>query len=379
MNEIEKLVYQLILPDGICPGLSVAFGDATKCFQKQIGTDGDNKMLDGTTLFDLASITKFFLAIIYLKLHEKEIVNVNDSIETYSEKYVNIGSLIIADLLSYNVKLSTRKRIDMCDSFEEANSMIYEIQGSYSDIQLYSDMPSIVLAKLLHDATGKTFGDWMQKIIIEPLRLYDTGWDYNFLERKKCCSYDNEMWIIDGQVVNKYNPLGIPNDPKARILSNGGKELNGNAGLFSSTNDIIKIAQALINGEILSQESILALSEGNGWDRMGEKQSFGYQCYRKYFDINQTEVPFFLSNNAIATSGFTGCYLMIDPINRVFAFIGGNRLNNCVSKCNSEVKEENGYFILNGMRYRSSVNYVYQRDCLRDCICARALQQMKEK
>lgn len=377
MSEIEKLIYQLILPDGICPGLSVAFGDGENYFQKQIGFDGSDKLLDNTTLFDLASVSKFFLAIIYLKLQERNIISISKSIDTYSEKYINIGNLSISDLLSYNVQLRTSKRIDMCDSFEEAVSILYEIEGSYSDIQVYSDMPSIVLAELLLDATGKTFGNWLQEIVIKPLNLNDTGWNYEFLSGKHCCSYGNEMWIINNQIVEKDNPIGLPNDPKARILSNEGKELSGNAGLFSSTNDIIKIAQALLNCKILSQESLLALAEGSGWEKAGEKQSFGYQCYRKYSDEKQTEVPLFLSNHAIAASGFTGCYLMLDPVNKIFAFIGGNRLNGCVSKCNSKVQEESGDIILNGMRYRSSVDYVYKRDCLRNCICDKAIQYVK--
>lgn len=379
MNDVKKLMYQLTLPNGVSPGVSIAFGNENFFAQEQIGYDGNGKRLDNTTLFDLASVTKLFLAVVYLKLQENGVINLGRTIDTYSDKFINIGKSTLGDLLSYNVQLSTFKRIDMCASFEEAVTYIYRIEGKYSDVQSYSDMPSIVLAELLPDATEKTFGTWIEDIVVKPLGLTDTGWNYEFLSGKHCCSYNNEMWIVNNQVVKKDNPIGRPNDPKARILSNQGKELTGNAGLFSSTNDIIKIAQALLDGKILSQESLGALAEGSGWEKTGVKQSFGYQCYRQYADEKQTEVPLFLSNNAVAASGFTGCYLMLDPGNKVFAFIGGNRLNSCISKCNSKVQEESGYIVLNGTQYRSSVDYVYKRDCLRDYICKKAIQDIKEK
>lgn len=379
IKEIKGEVQKLILPIGVSQGMSIAVGNECDAWIMHQGTDGNGHDLTDNTLYDLASITKLFVAIIYMKLVETGKVNLSKSVGEYSTRFKNISSLKLEDILAYKVKLYTVKRIDECVNYEEAFDNFLNVEGQACDIQSYSDIPSMVLAELLVEITGETFAVWIEKVFDIPLGLDELCWNYSNIENKKCISYKNEKWLIENKLILKENPVGIVNDPKSRILTNGNNRLCGNAGLFCSTKDIVKIVQALLAEKIISKRSMLALAEGSGWSARGVNQSFGFFCYRKYDDKRQSEVPLILSRCAIAVSGFTGCYLMIDVLNGIYVYIGGNRLNDCISRNQSQISEENGYIFYDNKIYRSSVNYVYQRDRLRDVLCELALEHYAYK
>ena len=51
-------------------------------------------------------------------------------------------------------------------------------------------------------------------------------------------------------------PCGAPHDPKALLLSDGGRDLCGHAELFSTRKDMVRFAQALLSGELLRLETL---------------------------------------------------------------------------------------------------------------------------
>lgn len=373
IEKIEKAVQKLVSPIGVSQGISVCIGNLKESWIMHQGTDGNGCELTDDTLYDLASITKLFVAITYMKLVEENKVKLSGTVGQYSTRFENISNLKVGDILSYKVELHTSKRIDACTTDKEALQILLDVEGNYSEVQVYSDMPAMVLAELLTDITGESFAAWIEKLFVIPLGLDELCWDYNDIKNKKCVSYQNEKWLVDDKLIVKDNPLGIVNDPKARVLTDGNLRLCGNAGLFCSTKGIAKIMQALLDEKIISKQSMLAMAEGSGWNNRGAKQSFGFFCYRKYEDERQTEVPFALSSYAIAASGYTGCYLMLDVLNGIYVYIGGNRLNGCISRNKSQFREENGLIYYNNEAYRSSIQYVYQRDKLRDELCELAL------
>lgn len=373
MDNLNPLIQRLIRPGGVCPGISIAYGTHKESRVFQYGTDGTKGGLSDITLFDLASVTKLFLSIVYMRLLEYGIVDFHRKISDYTDVYANIGDVTVSELLSFNVLLKTDRRVDACSSFDEGWQLIHNIEGQKCKRQVYSDMPAIVLGDLIEIITGKSFGAWLNELIIKPFNLSNTGWTTDFLLSRPVVSYEGESWLTSSGIENIGNRIGRVNDQKAYILSGNMRHLCGHAGLFSSTEDITVFCQNLLNERIISRVSMNKMVEGAGWNNNAEQQSFGYMCYRKYLDEIQTEVPLFMSDYAFASSGYTGCYLFIDPEHDVFVFIGGNRLNSCVSKNNTDIIEKDGCFEVNGVKYRSSVNYVYQRDALKNELCKMAL------
>lgn len=370
IEKINKMVEELCTPMGVCSGMGVCFGNKEKVITKCIGTDGKGACIDSDTIFDLASLTKLFLSIVYQRLIENQVISLDNTVADYTNRYPFIGNIKLRHLLSFNVELITDRRIDSCSNRSEAIDVLYGIKGYYSEIPTYSDMPSMVLGELLGEITGKYLGEWVDELIVRPLGLKSTIWrDIDLVHfKEKICSYDSEMWLVNGSLCKKNNPLGVVNDNKSRILGDGGKILCGNAGLFSTMNDLATISKALLNESVITKSSMINIAKGNGWDVRGKNQSYGYQCYRKDSNPVQTEVPIKASKYAISSVGFTGMYWLIDTEKECFVIIAGNKLHDCISKIIPDNDSFGNKIVFEGNSYNCSVNYVYQRDILRDSI-----------
>lgn len=368
-EKYKKLIDEIVNEKKYSTGISVAFGNFQNKRTYFLGTNGNGKDISKDTLFDLASITKLFLAVVYLKLQEIGRVDLGKCVSFYSPRFVNVGTVRIEQLLSYNVHLETDSRIDKCKDFRQAIELLENVKFKDIQGQEYSDIPAMVLSELLKDITGKSFGDLFDKYIKKPIGLTKTTWKYNEMDLLNCCSYENEKWLVNNVICKKNNPIGLVNDPKARIISNS-NELCGNAGLFMNTDDLTKFCDALMSEKILNKDSLNKLVEGAGRSLCSDKQTYGYLCYRKYNNPVQTEVPLFMSDNAIASAGFTGCYLLIDFDNKVFVFIGANKLNSRISK----VLESDDKIFKNTGEEIITTDYVYKRDDLRDELCRLCIQ-----
>ncbi len=124
----------------------------------------------------------------------------------------------------------------------------------------------------------------------------------------------------DGKVL-----CGEVHDPLARIINNG---VSGNAGLFSTAEDLAKLSIALINGgehngkRILSPESVKILTivpeniskfgRSPGWD------------VSSVYSSNQGEM---LSPNTYGHTGYTGTSMVIDPDNKLAIILFTNRVH----------------------------------------------------
>lgn len=363
---LKEVVTEMLKPKGVCDYININMGNKEKAKNIYFGKNYNNIEY----VYDLASITKTFLGIIYIYLMEKGYVYLDKEIGFYSNKYVNIKSLIIKDVLSYNVNLKTTRRIDTCKTYEEANSILELIYGHYSPMPIYSDLPSIILAELLIDITKKDFSTWIDELIIKPLELKNTHWRYDKIKSVNCVEYNNEVWLIDGNILPVTNIMALPHDPKARILSNNGTRLCGNAGLFSSASDMGIIARYILSEGIVTKNGLKKMINGNGWDNKSDKQSYGFLCYRKYANKVQSEVYEMLSDGTIATSGYTGCYFFLDIVNDVFGFIGANRLTQAITRV---VNTEIGNDPLVILNYKDNRDYVYKRDKLKNMISEMSL------
>ena len=123
----------------------------------------------------------------------------------------------------------------------------------------------------------------------------------------------------------------------------------------------------IINGKVLSDESLMTIATGSDENF---KQRFGFLSYSKSPDEMLSEIYHKMSDNAFAMSGFTGTYLMIDPIKNCYLFIGGNKLNNRVTFTdNQDLIFDDNKILFDNETYFYTKNYVYMRDELRNKCC----------
>lgn len=110
----------------------------------------------------------------------------------------------------------------------------------------YSCLNFIALQAIIEHITGCRLDEFATQAVFEPLRLKNT-W-YNNID-SPMSPYDESSPIVPTQVQSNGSVLyGEAHDPLARVINRG---VSGNAGLFSTAEDLAVIASMLMNGGVL--------------------------------------------------------------------------------------------------------------------------------
>jgi CubicO group peptidase (beta-lactamase class C family) len=179
----------------------------------------------------------------------------------------------------------------------------------------YSCLGFITLSYIVKKVSGKTIAEFARENIFQPLKMDHTMYvpTREFIDR--CVPTQ----VYDGQPLR-----GIVHDPLARLQ--GG--VSGNAGLFSTADDLAVFAQMMLNkGEfhgvrILSPLAVDRMTEiyriadfagrGLGWDLESD------------YSTNQGDL---FGPNAFGHTGYTGTSLIIDPDTETIVIFLTNRVH----------------------------------------------------
>ena len=220
MNEWIKKYDMFDIPSGM---ISIKIGDDE--YYIPVG----KKQYDKNTIFDIASMTKFYTECILFDVLDDYNINLDNRIKSISKNYKNIENLTLLDLISFNNTYKTDGDTRTCETKEEAlrilrtSHIIEEKSGQY----LYTDLPIMILTDILEEFTGLTYKELFDKYIIKKYKLHDTYLNID----------NNERYVTN-------NPTYI-NDPKANIM--GG--YYGHAGVKTTSIDFMKFIYNSINSK----------------------------------------------------------------------------------------------------------------------------------
>ncbi len=135
--------------------------------------------------FKIASITKTFTAVLTLKLYEQGKLDLNATIGKYFPEYRGNGrdKVTIHHLLTYSSGipnegektglLSYKSPINLNEYIAEYCSGNLEFESGSKSV--YANTEYIILGKIIEKVTGKSFEKVLQKEILSPLKMKDTG------------------------------------------------------------------------------------------------------------------------------------------------------------------------------------------------------------
>lgn len=349
MYENIKEEAKKIIEEGWTDGIAILWGNQNESHSIYTGviSGTDSKPVSENTVYDLASVTKIFFLICVLKLVEKGSISLDTYVGDYSALFPNISNLKIYELMNFSKLLQTPHRIDTTASYEEAITVLHDVR-LVNEPPRYSDTGAIILSLILNELSGTSFRESISEIK-DTCDLNDTFfWDELPTESiSHTQSYDKE-YVYEGNIlVQRNTPVGIPHDPKARILG-----ACGHAGIFSTPKDIYIFCKCLLSGKIISKDA-LSLVCSSKYDTYIDEQHFGLLCYKKSSNQKKSEIPALFSDDAFAISGFTGTYLLIDPEKNIYVSIESNRIYNRLP-----------YSADANSSYPSTKEYVYRKDAL---------------
>ena len=294
------------------------------------------------TVFDMASCTKpMATAISAMLLVERGKLRLSDPVSMYLPEFKNWHgegkdsvTIRVEDLLTHTSGLPPYAPVK---TLAEANGkpnpaklMAYIARCKrdfkpHTDMQ-YSCLNYITLQNIVERITGQSLRTFAANNIFIPLGMNHT----DFLpcapdKSGKLANTSQPRWVTNGEQAsltpiapterqpNGTVKLGQVHDPLACTLNGG---VSGNAGLFSSAEDVATLCAMLQNGgewggkRILSPLTVKAMrSIPQNFNSFG--RSLGWDVSSAYAS-NQGDL---LSDEAYGHTGYTGTSIVIDPVN----------------------------------------------------------------
>lgn len=348
---LKEMIDKFVKLTEITPGIILDFGtfktrDTVLCgnSQEYIMENGvlvpRPKEIRQDTIFDLASTSKLFTAISILKLQEEGLIDVFEPITKYVPEFKNLNDITVYDLLKFRIMIVTDKRVDTAKTKEEAEQILFTVHKKEEQnfTNAYTDMGAMTLKYVVERVSKMPFKDFVQINILDPIGMKDTHLNVPF-EKLERVANENYSTIIrkDGTDYTRYNNVpGTPHDTKALAMGELEGIAPGHAGYFSTKDDMIKLGNSLIKGEILNKQSVLSMSDtATGFkDDDNFTRFYGSLVYIKQPDPRYLSVYPPLSGKAFMSPGFAGTTLCVDPLNEICLFIGSGRLHNRIYQIN---------------------------------------------
>jgi len=314
-EEIEK---------GNIPGAVVLIGQGNKVlYWKAFGYEVKEpfeEIMTKNTIFDLASLTKpVATATSILILADRGEIVLSDYASRYLPAFACNGKkeVRIRHLLAHTSGLPAYTNADeLKNAFgtpcpDKLIDKICDMKAlsKPGEAFRYSCLGYIILAKIVEIVCGQNNDDFSRENIFVPLRMERTTYNpLDFWEKDIAATQ-----IVDGQLLR-----GTVHDPLAQLM--GG--ISGNAGLFSTANDLSIYCQMLLNTgtwkgkKILSPEAVSMLTTIQSHGR-----AYGFDVHSGYSWVKGSYAP----ENAFCHTGYTGTSIVCDPESKVYVIILTNR------------------------------------------------------
>lgn len=357
VHEIDSIVYTGI-SQNIYPGCQVlAMKGNQIIFDKNYGyTDySKQQLVTDATLYDLASITKTLATTLaMMKLYEDEKYELHDPISKYLPdlKNSNKQNITILELLTHTSGLpafvpfykdftsDSIRYLYLNDIYSapftiEVAKNLYlnplfqqEIDKKLKEMPLrtkkyvYSDLGFYYLYKMVEKITGRTLDEYVETEIFNPMGLNHTC--YNPLQRgfsiNEIAPTEKDETFRE-QVVH-----GYVHDQLAALC--GG--VCGNAGLFSTADEVAKILTMLMQNGVYDGKRIFKENTVKKFTKTHSlhgcnRRALGF--YTPSFDKKSEIIPTSADKTTYGHQGFTGTVFWCDPENQISFIFLSNRVH----------------------------------------------------
>lgn len=304
---------------------------------------------DTNTLYDVASLTKTYTAtLVYIAVEEKKL-ELSDFVRNIDDRFVNLDSVKVIDLLCHNQEIWTDGYLGNAKSEEEFYQILFSAKVK-SDFPTYVDVHYIILSTLLEHIYGKRYDIILQEKILDKLHLSDTT-VYPKGNNIASNNYEN----VGDQVVDYILP-GYIHDTKARVAKNLGI-ITGHASIFTTGSDLLKFLMSFLDCSLLKKETIKQMLKHYNIEQLNEHilnnivnedkinkmyeralikepnvrlaRTYNFMGARYHNPIDAlNDVPLDCSKDTIVFSGYTGPMYVVDFKREIIVVIMCNVIHN---------------------------------------------------
>ncbi|WP_419997466.1 serine hydrolase domain-containing protein [Streptomyces boninensis] len=261
--------------------------------------------LDGTELWDLASVTKPIVGLAALRLAEAGALGLDDTLGGYLPEYRRVpgkSDITVTQLLAHTSGLPGgtplwRDHADRAGLLRALREL--PLRGAPGTVVEYSSAGFILLGLIMEQATGTRLDELVTEQVCKPLGLHETVFAPTGPARARAVSTEWCTWrgrLITGQV----------HDENAVVLG----EVAGHAGLFAPLSDVERLGQALAaGGEGLLSDTAFARMTACHTEGLPLRRCLGWQGR----DAVGSPVGTAMGPESYGHTGFTGTSVWVEP------------------------------------------------------------------
>ena len=272
------------------------------------------------TIFDVASVSKLFTSIAVLQEVERGAVRLDAPVARYLPEFAANGkqSITVQQLLTHTSGLQGEVELWKLPADQRIPFVLgLKPEAPAGTRYNYSDPNMITLGLLVQRVAGKPLDKLVRERITAPLGMNDTGYNPppEKLHRIAATEYeaDPPRGMVRGQV----------HDENAWSL--GG--VAGEAGIFSTADDLAVLGQTVLNGgtydghRILSRDTVTKMLTNYNGAFPGNAHGLGFELDQRWYMAGLS------APRSAGHTGFTGTSLVIDPASRSIAVLLTNRVH----------------------------------------------------
>jgi CubicO group peptidase (beta-lactamase class C family) len=276
------------------------------------------------TIFDIASLTKVVATMpAAMILLQQGKLKLDDSVAKYIPAFARRGkgNITIRHLLIHysglpsDLRLPKKRKIPAKTVLTQINQI--KPLASPGEKFIYSDLGFIVLGKVIERVSGMSLDKFTQQRIFAPLMMESTRFRPSAHDRALIAPTERGK---DGRFMR-----GQVHDPLAAAL--GG--VAGDAGLFSTGEDLTRFCEMLLNQgnldgvQILSPDVVREMGSPQSPPLKQNVRGFGWDIQSTYSSVKGSH----FSSRSYGHTGYTGTSLWIDPETHSYLIILTNRVH----------------------------------------------------
>ncbi|MCG7409404.1 beta-lactamase family protein [Paenibacillus sp. ACRRX] len=197
--------------------------------------------ITGDTLFNIASLSKMYTAVMVLQLIEKKVIHFNDNLTKWFDTST-FQDVTIEELLTHTSGIPEYIDNSSVENIEDIllNKEPYFLPGSS---WLYTNTNYVLLAKIIEQASQLSYEDYLQRMIAQPLQLINTT--------TKPKSKPTAVSKLFDFINKKY--IHVIEDPIFKDI-NKKYDFYGDGGIYATAQDIARFVKGFLQGKLVSLE-----------------------------------------------------------------------------------------------------------------------------
>ncbi|RIO17872.1 class A beta-lactamase-related serine hydrolase [Mammaliicoccus sciuri] len=195
---------------------------------------------DAKSMYLLGSANKFITGLMLRELEEQGVININDNVNKYIPNFQNIYPITIKDLMLHRSGLAkanfppTARGLNGAIESIKLNGVVHQNYHKY----FYNDANYIIIAKVIENATHKSYKQNLNELIINKAHLkYTARFD----------SINHQQYMVNG--------YKLKNNQYIYFYPATLDKYDGAGNIYISTDDMAKLVNQFKNKQILNGSS----------------------------------------------------------------------------------------------------------------------------